>query len=54
MLFVMQVGVSWHEVPPAFGPWQTVNTRSQAWLKAGPWTHIVSSLAPEGSFADTS
>jgi SRSO17 transposase len=54
MLFVMQVGVSWHQVPPAFGPWQTVYTRYQAWLKAGLWTRIVSILAPEGSFADTS
>lgn len=54
LLFVMQVGVSWHEVPPAFGPWQTVYTRYQGWAKTGLWTRIVSILAPEISFADTS
>ena len=54
MLFVMHAGVSWHEVPPAFGPWQTVDTRYQEWLKAGLWTRLVSILAPEVSFADTS
>jgi SRSO17 transposase len=54
MVFVMQLGVSWHEVPLVFGPWQTVYTRYQEWLKAGLWTPIVSILAPEVSFADTS
>ena len=54
ILFVMQLGLSWREVPPNFGPWQTSYTRYLEWRKAGLWTRIVSILALEVAFADSS
>jgi len=47
MLWVMQMGVSWREVPPEMAPWQTVYTRFQHWIKIGVWEHIVLLLIPE-------
>jgi hypothetical protein len=41
MLSVMHAGLSWHAVPLAFGPWQTVYTRYKQWVKAGLWSQIV-------------
>jgi hypothetical protein len=46
MLWVMHAGLSWHAVPLAFGPWQTVYTRYKQWAKAGLWSQIVAILGP--------
>jgi hypothetical protein len=41
MLWVVRTGASWREVPPQFGPWETVHSRYQAWRRAGIWQQIL-------------
>lgn len=40
MLWVMRAGTSWRQLPPAFGPWQTIYYRFQRWKRAGLWEQI--------------
>ncbi len=41
MLWVMQTGAHWREVPGRFAPWHTVYACYQRWRKAGIWQQIV-------------
>ncbi len=51
MLWVARTGSSWRELPERFGPWSTVSSRYQRWLKEGIWTRILQVLLPsETSF----
>jgi hypothetical protein len=40
MLWVMAAGTSWRQMPPAFGPWQTIYYRFQRWKREGLWANI--------------
>jgi hypothetical protein len=46
MLWVARTGSSWRELPARFGPWSTVASRYQRWLKEGVWTRILHVLLP--------
>ena len=46
MLWVASSGSSWRELPARFGPWSTVASRYQRWLKEGLWTRILQVLLP--------
>jgi len=41
IFWAIRTGASWREVPPEFGPWQTINSRYQRWRQAGIWQRIV-------------
>lgn len=47
MLWVARTASSWRELPERFGPWSTVASRYQRWLKEGLWTRILQVLLPE-------
>jgi hypothetical protein len=47
MLWLARTGSCWRELPQRFGPWSTVASRSQRWLKEGLWTRILQVLLPE-------
>ncbi len=49
MLWVARTGSSWRELPARFGPWSTVASRYQRWVKEGLWTHILQVLLPAES-----
>ncbi len=40
MLWVMHAGTSWRQLPPEFGPWQTISDRFQRWKHEGLWEQI--------------
>jgi hypothetical protein len=40
MLWIMTTGTSWRQLPPAFGPWQTIYYRFQRWKREGLWEQI--------------
>jgi hypothetical protein len=49
MLWVVRTGASWREVPPEFGPWETVHSRYQAWRRAAgalwaAWQQILNTM----------
>ena len=46
MLWVARTGSSWRELPARFGPWSTVASRYQRWVKEGLWTRILHILLP--------
>jgi transposase len=46
MLWVARTGSSWRELPERFGPWSTVASRYQRWVKEGLWARILQVLLP--------
>jgi hypothetical protein len=40
MLWVMAAGTSWRQIPPQFGPWQTIYSRFQRWKREALWEQI--------------
>lgn len=44
-------GVPWREVPPAFGPWQTLYARLARWRSDGTWTKVAEA-AQNSALAD--
>ena len=44
ILWVMQTGSAWREMPERFGPWLTVAERFYRWRKEGRWDRILQVL----------
>lgn len=40
----VRVGAPWRDIPPEYGPWQTVYGLFRRWQRAGVWTVILSGL----------
>jgi transposase len=40
MLWVMQAGASWRQMPPRYGSWHTIYGRFQRWQREGLWAQI--------------
>ena len=49
MLWIVRTGSSWRELPERFGPWSTVFSRYQRWVKEGLWARILQVLLPSES-----
>jgi hypothetical protein len=47
MLWILQTGSAWRELPQQFGPWHTVYGRYQRWRRAGSWQQVLDVLSPE-------
>ena len=45
MWFVLRTGCPWRDVPPQFGPWNSVYTRWRRWCASGLWAKILARLA---------
>ena len=50
-LFRMRVGISWWDLPPHFGPWQTVWRRPARFCKDGTWDRMLTALLVEADAA---
>jgi len=48
ILWVMQTGRSWRDLPEAYGVWQTVYSRYRRWHKEGLWQQLMD-LLPEAA-----
>ncbi|MGI8586334.1 MAG: transposase [Chloroflexia bacterium] len=44
MLWVMETGAGWRELPARFGAWQTLYSCYQRWRKSGIWKQILDAL----------
>jgi transposase len=40
----VRVGAPWRDIPPDYGPWQTVYGLFRRWQRAGVWQRIVTAL----------
>lgn len=47
IIFVMQTGCSWQDLPKRFGPWQTVADRYRRWRLERNWEPILQCLVQE-------
>jgi transposase len=51
IVWVMRTGSAWRFVPPGFGPWETVHSRSRLWRQDGTWDRIAAVLNANGDRA---
>jgi len=41
LLWIMNAGRGWRDIPPQFGPWHTIYSRYQQWRRDGTWERVV-------------
>jgi transposase len=51
IVFRYLAGIAWREVPPAFGPWQTIWKRHNRFARDGTWDKVLARLT-EAAAAD--
>jgi transposase len=44
MLWRLDTGAPWRDLPERYGPWQTVYSRWRRWQRAGVWTRALAAL----------
>ncbi|WP_435870017.1 transposase [Eleftheria terrae] len=47
MLFRLNTGIGWRDLPERYGPWQTVYSRSRRWCRCGLWDRMLQALQSE-------
>lgn len=47
MLFRINTGIPWRDLPERYGPWQTVYSRYRRWSRSGLWDRILTALQRE-------
>ncbi|WSR20306.1 transposase [Streptomyces sp. NBC_01207] len=40
----MRIGTPWRDLPPAYGPWQTVHGLFRRWQRDGVWSAVLAGL----------
>jgi transposase len=43
----LRTGTPWRDLPPQFGPWQTIYSRFRRWEQAGVWARLLAALQAE-------
>jgi transposase len=49
ILWVIQTGAAWRDVPEQCGPWETIHSRYQRWRSAGIWQQIFQAFTQEAA-----
>jgi transposase len=45
LMWLMNTEAPWRDLPPEFGPWQTVYRRFRKWIGEGVWETLLADLA---------
>src|ERR1700677_4743425 len=45
IFYVLRVAVAWRDLPPCYGPWNSVYTRWRRWCALGLWQEILRLLS---------
>jgi len=53
ILYWLNTGIPWRDLPERFGPWQSVYSRFRAWTKAGVREQILQSLIEQDLVDET-
>ena len=53
ILYWLNTGIPWRDLPERFGPWQSVYSRFRAWTKAGVWEQLLSALIEQDLVDET-
>ena len=50
VLHVARTGVPWRDLPPSFGPWNSIYKRFARWTSKGVWNQIFDLLSQAGDY----
>ena len=53
IIYWLNTGVPWRDLPERFGPWQSVYARSRRWTQQGIWEKVLSALIAEDLVDET-
>lgn len=53
ILYWLNTGVPWRDLPERFGPWQSVYSRFRAWTLAGVWESVLAALIAQDLVDET-
>ena len=53
ILYWLNTGIPWRDLPERFGPWQSVYSRFRSWTKAGVWENILIALIEQDWLDET-
>ena len=53
MLYWLNTGVPWRDLPERFGSWKSVYTRWRRWVKLGVWGEVLKSLIEQDIVDET-
>ena len=53
MVYWLNTGIPWRDLPERFGPWQSVYSRFRAWTKAGVWENILVNMIQQDIIDET-
>lgn len=51
IVYRLRTGVPWRDLPPSFGPWQTVWKRHARFAKDGTWDRVLTALHSQADAA---
>jgi len=52
VLWIARTGSPWRDLPPQFGPWNSVYQRFARWSRRGVWHRIFAQLAQDADFEE--
>lgn len=52
VLFLARSGISWRDLPPEFGKWNSVYVRFARWRASGVWERIAASMGDDALIAE--
>ena len=44
ILYWLNTGIPWRDLPERYGPWKSVYTRFRRWSRQGVWEHVLREL----------
>jgi len=53
MLYWLNTGIPWRDLPERFGSWKSVYTRWRSWTKQGVWEAVLTSLIEQDLVDET-
>ena len=53
MVYWLNTGIPWRDLPERFGPWQSVYSRFRAWTKAGVCEDVLAQLVQQDIVDET-
>lgn len=53
ILYRLNTGVAWRDLPERFGPWQSIYTRYRRWTQQGIWEKVFVALIEQGLVDET-
>ncbi len=53
ILYWLNTGIPWRDLPERFGPWQSVYSRFRAWTKANVWEEVLKALIEQDLVDET-